>query len=264
MAVAAWWGASSLLAQAAPEVKDVQVWGLQGLRTGYCVRFLIAPSAAARELRDGFLPIRADEDKTLHPALRQVIQGQPEFAFWTPSSLCFYHLDAVQLGNRRIADKDARKAQMLAVWSLATTEKGSGPRRDLVLDLFSGRGALTRAAEASRVRLQEANAAVSNAADTLPDIYRVEVGRVRLVWTGRLVGDSTKVDRPIQEPWQVKGLRAGVWRADLKLNPSWSRAVVGSLRVEGKGDLAKVLKASPIRFVGPFYWGGGGELRFYR
>jgi hypothetical protein len=50
----------------------------------------------------------------------------------------------------------------------------------------------------------------------------------------------------------------------LVLTPTWSRALVGSLRVEGKGDLAKLLKASPIRFVGPLYRGGGGELRFTR
>jgi hypothetical protein len=264
VAVATWCGASSLVAQAVPQVKDAQVWGLQGLRAGYCVRFLIEPRAAARELRDGFLLVRADEDPTLHPALRQVIKGQPEFAFWTPSSLCFYHLDAVQLGNRKVVEKDPRNSQMLGFWYLATTEKG-GARRDLVLDLYASRGALIRAAEASRVRLQAAHSVVSAvAADSVPDVYSVQVGRALLVWSGRAVGDSTKVERPLQESWQVKGLRAGVWAADLKLTPGWSRPLVGSLRVEGKGDLTKALKASPIRFVGPFYHGGGGELRFFR
>jgi hypothetical protein len=40
--------------------------------------------------------------------------------------------------------------------------------------------------------------------------------------------------------------------------------MVGSLKVEGKDDLAKLLKASPIRFVGPVYQGGTGSLHFGR
>jgi hypothetical protein len=51
---------------------------------------------------------------------------------------------------------------------------------------------------------------------------------------------------------------------DLVLTASWSRAMIGSLKVEGKDDLAKLLKASPIRFVGPVYQGGTGSLQFSR
>ena len=72
------------------------------------------------------------------------------------------------------------------------------------------------------------------------------------------------VDQPIQESWSVSGLRGQMWNARLIRTPSWSRPLVGSLTVEGKGDLAKALKASPIRFVGPLYIGGGGELHFSR
>jgi hypothetical protein len=228
------------------------------------VRFLVDPRLATKELRAGFVLLRADQDQTLHPALRQTLKEQPELGSWTPSSLCFYHLDAVQLGKRRVAEKDSRKAQMMGVWSLATTERDKGARRDLVLDMFASRGSLIRAAENARVRLHEAEAAVSDAADTASDVYSVKVRKTLLVWNGRPAGDSTRVEKAIQESWSVPGLRAGVWNASMALSPAWSRSVVGSLRVEGKGDLAKALRSSPIRFVGPFYRGGGGELRFYR
>jgi hypothetical protein len=52
--------------------------------------------------------------------------------------------------------------------------------------------------------------------------------------------------------------------ARLTLTPEWTKAMVGSLRVEGKDDLAVAIKASPIRFVGPAVVGGGGELVFGR
>jgi hypothetical protein len=265
LAIATCWSTSSLTAQTAKAVPGTHVWGLQGLRAAYCVRFLVDPRSAARELRAGFLLVRADQDQGLHPALRQVIEAQPEFAGWIPSRLCFYYVDRVQVGKRRIAEKDARKAQMMAVWSLATLEQARRSQRDLVLDLYANNRPLIRAAQGARVQLEEVRSAVSDATDSIDDRYATRIGRTLLVWNGRPAGDSTRVEQPLRESWSLTGLRRqGVWAADLAFAPTWSRALVGSLRVEGKGDLAKALKASPIRFVGPFYRGGGGELRFSR
>jgi hypothetical protein len=257
-------GASSFVAQTAPAPKETQIWALQGLRIGYCIRFLIEPRAAAKELKDGFVPIRADQDQTLHPALRNVIAAQPEFASWPASKLCLYYVDAVRLRDRRIAEKDTRKYQMIGVWSVATAEQGSGRRRDVVLDMVASRERLIRAAEAARVRLHSAQSTVADAADTTSDLHSVKIGKTLLVWSGHPAGDSVRVEQPLQESWSVTGVRPTTWDASLALTPTWSRALVGSLRVEGKGDLARALKASPIRFVGPAYSGGGGELRFSR
>jgi hypothetical protein len=228
------------------------------------VRFLVDPDAAARELKQGFRLLRADQDEALHPALRQVVQTQQEFASWAPSSLCFYYTDAVQVGGRRIAEHNPRIAQMVGIWSLATVEQGSGVRRDLVLDMYASRERLRAAAAANLIQLHEAEAGFRAATDTSGTEYRQTIGKTRLVWSGRTAGDSTRVEQPIVETWELSGARGVTWSAQLALSPAWARALVGSLRVEGKGDLAKALKASPIRFVGPFYRGGGGQLRFTR
>jgi hypothetical protein len=105
---------------------------------------------------------------------------------------------------------------------------------------------------------------VSDKPDSTLDIYSVKVGRTQLVWNGRHTGDSTRVEGPIQENWSVSGLRPTVRVARLKLQPSWSWPLIGSLRVEGKGDLGEALRSSPIRFVGPLYRGGSGSLTFSR
>jgi hypothetical protein len=257
-------GASSLAAQAESEVKDSRTWSLQGLRTGYCVRFLIEPKMGSRELEDGFRLLRADQDTNLHPALRQTIQQQPEFAGWAPSSLCFFFAEAVQVGERRVVEKDQRKTLMIGIWTLAAREQSAATRRDLALDLYGNRGSLIRAAEQSGVRLREAQTSVADRADTTTDIYSVKLQKALLTWRGRPAGDSTRVEQPLQESWSVSGLRDRMWNARLTTRPSWSRLLVGSLTVEGKGDLAKALKASPIRFVGPLYLGGQGELHFSR
>ena len=265
VAIATWCSGSVLGAQTTAEFKDSQVWGLQGLRAGYCVRFLIEPRLASRQLRDGFRLLRADQDSTIHPALRQTIQSQPEFASWAPSSVCFYFTDAIQVGRRRVVEKDARRYQMIAAWVLGAREPKTGNRRDIVVDMYTSRSGLRRAAEAARVRLHDAHSVVADRADTTFDIYyNVRLERTVLTWHGRPIGDSTRVERPIQESWSVPGLRAEAWTARLAISPEWSRSLVGSLTVVGKGDLAKALKASPIRFVGPLYRGGGGELRFSR
>ena len=52
--------------------------------------------------------------------------------------------------------------------------------------------------------------------------------------------------------------------ARLVLRPQWTKAMVGSLRIEGSDDFADAIKASPVRFVAPAILGGGGELTFGR
>jgi hypothetical protein len=228
------------------------------------VRFLIEPKRAAGELKQGFQLVRADQDETLHSALRQVIQNQPEFASWAPSSLCFYYSDAVQIGRQRVAEKNPRIAQMIGIWSLATVEQGTGGRRDIVLDMYASRDRLRNAASATLVPLREAEVGFTPPNDSSGTEYRQKIGRVQLVWNGRTTGESTRVDSPIVEAGQLPGLRGVTWGVQLALSPTSARSLVGSLRVEGKGDLADALKDSPIRFVGPFYHGGGGQIRFTR
>jgi hypothetical protein len=245
-------------------VREERVWSLQGLRAGYCVRFLIAPKRADDDLKAGFQLVRADQDETLHSALRQVIQSQPEFASWAPSTLCFYYTDAVQIGRQRVAEKNPRIAQMVGIWTVAAVEQGTGGRRDIVLDMYASRERLRTAAATNLVPLHEAEVGFTPPNDTSGTEYRQKIGKTKLIWNGRTTGESTRVQDPVVEVGQLPGLRGVTWRVRLALSPTSARSLVGSLRVEGKGDLANALKDSPIRFVGPFYHGGGGELRFTR
>src|SRR3954453_3835709 len=245
--------------------KEALAWTLQGLREGYCVRFLVEPRTAAKEGKSGVRPVPANQDPTLHPAIQQLIRYQPDFAGWSASNVCFYFSDAVQVGSHRVAEKNPRSRQMLAVWTLPTQEGSSGARRDAGLGIYSGRGSLIRAAETAGVKLREAHISVVDSADTGTDIYTIKLERTSLIWRGHPAGDSTQVDRPIEQSWSsVPGTRTGPWSVRFSFRPTSSRALVGSLTVQGKGDLTNWLKGSPIRFVGPLYHGGVGELQFLR
>jgi hypothetical protein len=254
------WMPSLLGAQAQ---KESLVLSLQGLRTGYCVRFLMEPRSAARELKSGFRLIPANQDRNLHTALQRLVQQQAEFGSWSPSKVCFYFSDAVQIGTRRITERRAH--QMLAVWTLATQEERGGGRRDLALGMFSARSIARRAVESGGVRIHEANASVVDSAEGATDLYQVKLERTSLIWRGRPTRDSTRVQAPIEESWAAPQARGpALWSVSFSYRPVWTRLLVGSLTVEGKGDLAKALKASPIRFVGPLYSAGSGELKFSR
>jgi hypothetical protein len=239
------------------------VWTLENLQAGQCVRFLMNPGVAAKHLRPGTRLVRADQDQSLHQALKSVVAEQSEFATWIPASLCFLYADAMRLGRWRLSSKDSRRKQMLGTWTMAATEQGGG-RRDIVVDLFGSGGDFVRAAEAGKVRAREARSAVSKAPGGENDLYDIRIGRTRLIWNGRAVGDSARVDGAVEERWLARGASGLFWRGQSIIRPVWSRSMVGVLTVEGNDGLANALKGSPTRFVGPVYYGGGGEIRFAR
>jgi hypothetical protein len=256
-------GALPVRGQEAVAGRQGPVWTLEGLQVGQCVRFLMDPGAAAKHLRPGSRLLRADQVQTLHSTLQSVIDQQPEFASWAPASLCLYYADAIRLGARRFRSKDPRKRQMLGVWTLAATEQG-GSRRDLVLELFGASGELAHSAEQAKVKFREARSSRTKPAQSENDVYGVRMGKTHLIWNGRATGDSTRVTGPLRELWLTRGTSGTMWRVQATLQPTWMRPLVGVLTVEGKDDLAKALKASPTRFVGPLYFGGSAELRFSR
>ena len=254
------WSPSS--AQEASTSRDGPLWTMEGLRSGQCVRFLMEPGAAGKHVKQGARLLRADQDSSLHPVLQTIIGEQTEFARWVPSSLCIFYSDAIRLSGRRLGSKDPRKKQMLGFWTVAAVESG-GSRQDIVLDLFGNSGSLVRAAELGKVKLREARSTVSKPAGTSNDVYDIQIGKTRLIWNGRATGDSSAVGA-VHERWLTRGASGTFWRVNASLRPGWTRPVVGVLTVEGKDDLARALKSSPTRFVGPLYLGGEGELRFYR
>ncbi|MEA2723579.1 MAG: hypothetical protein QOH59_1350 [Gemmatimonadales bacterium] len=265
LAAAVWCGAAApLVAQERSDRRAGPVWTIEGLSTGQCVRFLVEPGLARRGVYEKVRLLPASQDEGLHSALRSAIEGQPEFASWIPSSLCLFYSDALTVGGRRFGGKGSRKRPMIGMWTVAATEQGSGARRDVLLDFVAVGGGLSQAAANAKVKLGEAQSSVSKVPGTDNELYELRIGDTRLTWNGRAVGDSTRIEQPIQESWLGKGTSGTVWRIDAAFKPEWSRALVGMLKVEGKDDLAKALKASPIRFVGPVYLGGGGQLRFSR
>ncbi len=262
-------GASPARAQGSNR-KEAEVWRLETLHQGFCVQFLVAGATLARELPEATRPLPASRASDLHPALRSVVDGQPEYAAWTPSNLCLFYFEAVDARGQRVHDDNPLKAPMLALWTVAAVDSQSGSRQDLALEVLTNSGRLERSGSLGDL---EINTARSSVAPVPPDEegvpsgldrYRLRIRGTQLIWDGRPGVDSARVDAPLAREWRVARRRGGWMPGKLTLAPVWSRAMIGSLKVEGKDDLAKMLKASPIRFVGPAYYGGAGVFEFGR
>jgi len=262
--------------QAQDEAKESElnrVWRIEGLHTGFCVQLLLDPAQLDVTIPSDTRLLRADSVQDLSPVLRTVVSGQPEFAAWTPSTICLYYLETVDAGAFRVSERNLRKAPMIGVWALAAAGAAGGGRKDLALRLFTNSGRLERAGEVNGLYLRKVRSTVRdlrNEDDPDPSAapiglrYEVKLGKTLLTWDGLRVGDSTRASGPVSSEWRADTKHGAPMTARLVFTPEWTKSMVGSLRVEGKDDFADAIKASPIRFVGPAVLGGVGELAFGR
>ncbi len=271
LAAAALVAASAVPLAAQDEKPDPDSWRLDGLRTGFCVQLLLDPAShALQDLPKGYRPLPASEVADLHVSLRGVVEGQPEFAAWSPSRLCFHAVDTIRTSEFTLGDRSGRRPQLFAVWTVTAADRGGAPR-EVALDLLTNSERLIRSGRLAGVVMREASLSVAkvpqedeNGVPLADERFQVKVGKTTVTWDGRLVGDSLAVREPIESTWTMASDRGGQATGQLVMSPTYSRAMAGALKVDGKDAFAKALKASPTRFAGPAYRGGAGRVTFSR
>jgi hypothetical protein len=196
-----------------------------------------------------------------------VVANQPEYRSWTPSALCFYRMGSVAAESETIrGGADSSRAPVLGIWTVAAETGTSGPP-NLALELRANDGDLREAGRDAGLEFDRLTVAVGPVpredGPPRPDEtrYQIRFGKTLLVWDGRPAEDTARVAAPVVWRWQAVRHRGGWLTGDLTLTPAASNMMIGSLRVEGKDPLARALQASPIRYVGPAYGGGEGQLR---
>jgi hypothetical protein len=253
------------------EEELTRVWRIDGLRTGFCVQLLVNPGDLRVSISRNARPLRADAIENLSPVLKTVLSHQPEYGGWTPSRICLYYMTTVDVGSLTVTERDPSKALMIGVWTLAAADAVGGRRRDLVLRFFTNSGRLERAGQVNGLDMQTVRSRVRDTENendpSAPPIgtrYEIKLEETLLTWDGRRASDSTRANGSQSVDWRADSRRRGPLTARLVLTPTWTQPMVGSLRVEGEDDLAKAIKASPIRFVGPAMLGGVGQFAFGR
>jgi hypothetical protein len=249
--------------------QDLGVYGLGGLRAGFCVQLLLDPATVRKELPGGYRPVTATQAGELHPVVSGVVKDQPEFATWTPSRLCLYAFDTLQAKDFTFANKKGRKPLLFGVWTAVAAQVAGGGRREVALLVLSNEGRLIHSAKSAGAQVRHAKLVIGKVPpgeeDTVPsataDRFQVNFGKTVVTWDGRSSSDSTTSTGQVEVAWTAAPGSRGPADGRLALHPRWSRGMIGSLRVIGKDEFATALKASPVHFAGPQYERGGGTLQ---
>ena len=248
-------GASRAAAQS-----DAETWRFDGLRNGYCIEFLVDSALIRGLLPDGAMPLRADRVQALHPAIARTVADQPEYGAWTPASACFYMFDQVVVAGRPLPASSAAGEMIGFVSYSARLLEDRGRGGDVLDRLITSNWKGMRSADDQGLRLERSPVTLEDVPKSTNRRITLKVDGTTLRWEGRDAGDSTAASAPLERRWLVKGADRRYRFVTMRVVPTSSRSMIGSLIVQGKGDLAKALRSSPIRYVGPNVRGGSGEL----
>ena len=267
VAAACWLALAAIPLAAQEQASERTTWEVRGLKRAFCVQFLLDSAAeGAGSLPAGYRLMEAGRIRNLHPSLRDVVATQPATASWSPSRLCLYAIDSIRGPRFHLTNSSGRKPQLLAVWSVAAADP-TGVPRDVALEVFVGSGNMVRSARLVDQSMREGRLSVGVVPGEDEDgvrrtdrRFQVKLGSSTVTWDGHAAGDSTAVPGRVESTWLADGVRGRTVTGRVSLQPAYTRAMAGSLKIDGKGDLAKALRASPTRFAGPEYLGGTGVI----
>lgn len=248
-------GVTSAAAQGA------EPWRFNGLRDGYCVEFLVDSAKIRGFLPDGALPMRADRMQGLHPAIARTVKEQPEYGSWTPASACFYLFDEIVVAGRPMPATKASGELIGFVSYSARLLEDRGKGGDVLDALVASNWKGMRSADEQGLRLERSRVTLEAIPNSANRRITVKVGGTTLRWEGHDASDSAAAGTPVERRWMVRGADRRYRLVTMRVAPVSSRSMIGSLIVQGDDNLSKALRSSPIRFVGPNYRGGSGELR---
>lgn len=237
---------------------------LEDVTWGTCVHFLVSPELVGKLLPRDAVPLQAGQGVGLPVAVQYVLREQADFAAWSPASLCLYRPRALEIEGRRIGG-EGLEPETIGLLTIAARFGADAARSQFVAGLFTTNWRVEKSVETNRsaVDFETMRVQFGKAPKSDDDRLSVRIGRVTLVWDGHPAADSAAAG-PVTQLGSAEGRDGKPWGLDLELRPERTRSMVGALLVQGKGDLAKALRASPVRFVGPYVEGGSGALTLHR
>lgn len=233
-----------------------QRWQFDDQRDGLCVWFLAEAGELAPGLPKGVTLKGASAVTDLPASLARVIADEPRFAAWTPAVVCAERFGAARLGDEVVGRPKAAGQGHLLTYVAAATE---GEQPWALLDLGTDVTALQRRGGEVALRVGDRSLKVAGGADGEDPTWELALDGAKLVWVGHPTGEP-RVASTRTMSFGYAGNRNSWWTGVVRVSGGTERAQVGALRVDGKGWLAKALKASPIRAVAPVQAGGGADI----
>ena len=235
-------------------------WKFTNLQQGYCINFLVSPSDAPRLIPGDAQPVRLDAMTDAPPALLRVLQDQPEYGSWMPAAVCIYRFGRADGGNRELVAA-AGESEMVGVIAFGARVTANQPANGLSASvLFTNDKRIEKGSDSTRVSFRRVKATFGKAAHGDDERHVISLGKTTLIWDGHAASDSTVLTAPLERVLVFEGSRNKPVLLRWTLSATSSRSMVGALVIQGKDRLAKVMRSSPIRYLGPIYQGGRAEL----
>lgn len=237
-------------------------WTFTDARGGFCVWYLAEPELA-RELVPKETVLRpAGEGAGLPASVARVIQDEPRFGSWVPGAICVNLYGQVAADGKALVTAKPDEPILVMTHSLAATSpRGVSGADHYLVELGTDRGSLAREAELLGARSFDRSLTIRKDPEGGDDEIELKVGKTKIFWQGHQTGES-RVGTTRSMSFGYAGLRTTNWHLSFESTPTETFLLVGALRVEGKDDLGKALRSSPIRAVGPLERGGQATLTF--
>jgi len=235
-------------------------WKFGNLQQGYCITFLVSPADAPGVLPDDAQPTRLDGMTDAPPALARLLQDQPEYGSWMPAAVCIYRFGRADGAGRELVAATGESEMIGAILfgaRVAAAQPANGMSASL---LFTNDKRITKSTDSSRVAFRQVKATFGKAAHGDDERHVISFGKTTLIWDGHAATDSVTLTSPIERVWVLEGSRNRPVLLRWTVSAVSSRSMVGALVVQGKDRLAKVMRSSPIRYLGPVYQGGIAQL----
>lgn len=236
------------------------VWKFGNLQQGYCITFLVSPEDAQSLLPDDAQPIRLDAIPDAPPFLLRVAKDEPQYGAWMPAAVCVYRFGRVDVTGREILAPNGG-SEMIGIVSFRARTAVNQPDNGVAVSLvFTNDRRMAKLTDSTQVPFRQIDATFGNAAHGDDERHVLRFGKATLIWDGHMTSDSAALGAPLERVWVASGRRGKPVLLRWTLKAASSRSMVGALVVEGKDRLARIMRASPIRYLGPVYQGGTAEL----
>ncbi|MGH7594401.1 MAG: hypothetical protein ACRELE_11205 [Gemmatimonadales bacterium] len=260
MALGLAWGACRASAQTAATGR----WELEGSSSAYCIWYLADPALAQAMVPAGTTLAPAGSGAGLPALLARTVQDEPRFAPWIPGSICIGSYQRVTSGGRTLAHGKGDRPVIVATSALAARQaRGFPTASSYLIDFMTDQRSLARAADDAGFGMGSITVTTRTRVGVDDPQVLIAIDGLRITWSGHAIGDSgVGTTRSVSFGYGTG--RGGAWLIELQSAPATSRLAVGTLELDGRNTLAKALKSSPVRSIGPMESGGTASLTFQR
>ena len=245
-----------------PLPNDV-AWTLEGAEGGYCIWYLADPLLARKLVPAATSLVPAGTGSDLPILLASTIREEAKFAQWIPGAICLGFYQRVVAAGQTIAEAKPGRPIIIATNSIAAQEAHGVPgANQYLIDLMTNDRGVANAADAIGVDMASLELARrSHLEGDDPNVILTLAG-IQITWAGHAIPDSS-VGKTRAVSFGYGGQKGAKWLINMETSPQSSRLMVAVLLVAGGNSLANVLKASPVRAIGPEERGGEATLTFH-